>query len=60
MHLFIKYQIVLKENLFYQHVNEFNYNLEDDNEGDKIDAEIYEMFNYYLYLLDQFLELQNI
>ena len=54
MHLFIKNHIVTKENLFYQHVNEFNYNLEDDNEGDKIDYQIYQMFNYYLYLLDKY------
>ena len=47
MPLFIKNHIMNKENLFYKHVNEYNYNLQDDNEGDKIDYEIYEMFNHY-------------
>ena len=46
--------------LFYEHVNEYNYDLKNDDITDALDYEIYEMFNYYLYLLDQFLELQNI
>ena len=52
MYLFIKSHIMNKENLFYKHVNEYNYDLKNDDITGALDYEIYEMFDYYLYLLE--------
>ena len=57
MHINIKHHITTKENLFYSCIDD-NYNWENDT-SDIIDHEIYEMYDYYLYLLKIFCSLHK-